>query len=386
MADGDGGTLAGEQGEVPPRGGVTYIAITARTLWLTVAVVLVTLVGIWALSRARDLAVMLVLSVFFGLALIPGVNVLQRRFGWRRGAAVGVIYLAGFVALFLMIAVLIPGIVELAQRIGESGAQWLAATDDWLSDTFGIELLGSGVGQEVATEVGDSVGQWAQAVFGTLLGVASSGIGFVFNMATVAMFTFYVAADFPRLERSFLAWFSPAAQQRLGWTIDQAIMQTGGYLYSRSLLMLINGTGFFATMVAVGMPVSAAIPLALIGSFVSVFIPVIGTYIGGAIPVILTLAIQGWIPALAVLGYVLVYQQIENYWLSPKLSSKTMTLNSGLAFGAALAGGALAGPMGAFMALPIAALITAFVSNYRRSYEVVYESAYLPAPAPPAEV
>ncbi|MDH4117690.1 MAG: AI-2E family transporter, partial [Acidimicrobiia bacterium] len=119
--------------------------------------------------------------------------------------------------------------------------------------------------------------------------------------------------------------------------------------------------------------------LALFGSFVSVFIPVIGTYIGGAIPILLTLAIGGLTGALIVLGYVLVYQQIENYWLSPKLSAKTMTLNGGVAFGAALAGGAIAGPMGAFTALPVAALITSFMSNYVASHEVVYES---PPPPP----
>jgi predicted PurR-regulated permease PerM len=71
---------------------------------------------------------------------------------------------------------------------------------------------------------------------------------------------------------------------------------------------------------------------------------------------------------------VLVYQQVENYWLSPRISSDTMSLNGGVAFGAALAGGAIAGPMGAFMALPAAALITAFISNWVKHYEVVYHS------------
>jgi predicted PurR-regulated permease PerM len=73
---------------------------------------------------------------------------------------------------------------------------------------------------------------------------------------------------------------------------------------------------------------------------------------------------------------VLVYQQIENYWLSPKISANTMSLNGGVAFGAALAGGALAGPMGAFMALPVAALITSFISNYAAHHEVVYQSPF----------
>ena len=88
----------------------------------------------------------------------------------------------------------------------------------------------------------------------------------------------------------------------------------------------------------------------------------------------ITWALQGLTAGLIVLGYVLIYQQLENYWLSPKISSETMTLNGGLAFGAALAGGAIAGPMGAFTALPIAALISSFISNYYASHEVVYRS------------
>ena len=159
-------------------------------------------------------------------------------------------------------------------------------------------------------------------------------------------------------------------------TLDQAVEQTGGYFYSRTILMVINGLGFFFVMLLVGMPVAFAVPLSVFGGFVSVFIPAVGTYLGAAIPILVTIAIQGLTAGLIVLGYVLVYQQIENYWLSPKLSAKTMELNGGIAFGAAIAGGAIAGPMGAFMALPIAALITSFLSHYRTSHDVVYTSVY----------
>ena len=193
---------------------------------------------------------------------------------------------------------------------------------------------------------------------------------------TIALFTFYFTADHQRIMRLVLSMFPAERQERLGWTFDQAIEQTGGYFYSRIILMGINGLGFFFTMVLVGLPVLIAIPLAIFAGFVSEFIPAVGTYIGGAVPVLLTLAIQGFVQALIVLAYVLIYQQVENYWLSPKLSAKTMDLNGGVAFGAALAGGAIAGPMGAFMALPIAALITAFLSHYRTAKEVVYTSIY----------
>jgi hypothetical protein len=78
--------------------------------------------------------------------------------------------------------------------------------------------------------------------------------------------------------------------------------------------------------------------VAVFAGFVSEFIPAIGTYIGAATPILLTLAFQGLVAGVVVLGYALVYQQAENYWLSPRISTGTMSLNGGVAFGAALAG------------------------------------------------
>jgi predicted PurR-regulated permease PerM len=332
--------------------------------------------GLWAVNQARELTSMLVVSLFFALALVPGVNHLHQKRGWKRGAAVGIIYLAGILALALLTLVLIPNLGQLAERIGQDGTQWLTSLDRWTSDTFGIHIVSAQASRDAAVTTEELLGNWSDTLIGAASDVVSAGVGFVFSVATIATFTFYIAADFPRLLRGFLSWFSPARQQRLGWTIDQSITQVGGYLYSRLLLTAVNGVGFFGVMLAVGVPVGLAIPLAIFGGFVSEFIPGIGTYIGGAIPIALTFAIQGLVPALIVLGYVVVYQQIENYWLSPRISAKTMELNAGLAFGSALAGGALFGPMGAFMALPVAALISSFIKNYRHGHEVVYRSPF----------
>jgi predicted PurR-regulated permease PerM len=355
---------------------VTQVVITTRTLWSGVGVILATMAGLWAVNQARELTSMLVISLFFALALVPGVNHLHQKRGWKRGAAVGLIYLAGILVLALLTLVLIPNLGQLAERIGQDGTRWLTSLDRWTSDTFGIHIVSAQASRDAAVTTEEFLGRWSDKLIGAASDVVSTGVGFVVGVATIATFTFYIAADFPRLLRGFLSWFSPARQQRLGWTIDESITQVGGYLYSRLLLTAVNGLGFFVVMVAVGVPVGLAIPLAIFGGFVSEFIPGIGTYIGGAIPIALTLAIQGLVPALIVLGYVLVYQQIENYWLSPRISAKTMELNAGLAFGSALAGGALFGPMGAFMALPVAALISSFIKNYRHGHEVVYRSPY----------
>jgi predicted PurR-regulated permease PerM len=111
--------------------------------------------------------------------------------------------------------------------------------------------------------------------------------------------------------------------------------------------------------------------LALFVGVVAEFIPIVGTYLAGAVPVLVALAAVGPTAAVIVLVEILAYQQLENYVLSPRLSQKTMELNAGVAFAAAMAGGAVGGFIGAFFALPIAAVIQSFLSTYSKRYDVL---------------
>jgi predicted PurR-regulated permease PerM len=353
--------------------GATRVEIGGAIVWRAIGAVLVSMLLLAAARQAAGLVVVLGISFFFSLALQPGVGWLVARYHWRRGAATGVVYFLGALFVVLLLAGVIPAVAELARVVGEEAAIWMAELSRWLSGTFGIEVGDLGGAADAVAETGDLLGDFMLPPWGLLLGIAADGVAFVLSMVTIATFTFYFTADGPQIRRATLRVFGPQTQQRVGWTWDQAIAQTGGYFYSRMVLMLVNGLGFFFTMVLVGMPADLSLGLASFGAFVSVFIPLIGTYIGGAVPILLTLAVRGLTAALIVLGYVLVYQQVENYWLNPRLSAKTMALSGGVAFGAALAGGAIAGPMGAFTALPIAALISSFISNYVASHEVVYE-------------
>jgi len=361
---------------------VVIFQISRRSIWTIIGAVIVALVGVFAVREARSLISMLIISFFFSLALEPAITHLHRKRGWKRGAAVGVIYLVGLVSLAALILFLLPATIEVAQQIGAQLDDFLQKTSDWLSDTFGLDADLSFAGG-TAEAGAEAAGDWSSSAFGKVAGIASRGIGLLFNAATIAMFTFYFSASSPQFRRIVLSTMPPERQMKLGWTWDQAVEQTGGYFYSRFILMIINGFGFFFTMIVVGIPTLIAIPLAIFAGFVSEFIPAIGTYIGAAVPVLIAFAFEGLVAGLIIIGYALVYQQIENYWLSPRLSSKTMELNGALAFGSALAGGAIAGPMGAFMALPIAALITAFISNYRTPHPVVYRSEFdEPEPEP----
>jgi predicted PurR-regulated permease PerM len=362
---------------------VVELRIPARTIWTVIGAILLTLVAVQAVRAASSVLSLVALSFFFSLALDPVVQRLQRTRGWRRGTAVGAIYLAGLASLVAMVLFLVPAIGELAARVAQDADEWITQLNAWTRETFGFPLA-EGAGPELAA-AGRLTGQFAEGTFGTVIGVASSGVQAVFALATIAMFTFSFTAAAPRMKHAVLRLLAPSMQQRIGWTWDQAIAQTGAYFASRMVLMGINAAGFFAVMLLVGLPLTFAVPLAVFGGFVSVFIPAVGTYLGAAVPVLITLALRGVVAGLVVLGYAVVYQQIENYVLSPRISAGTMSLNGGVAFGAALAGGAIAGPVGAFVALPVAALISATISNYARSYEVVYRSPYDEEPAPPAE-
>jgi predicted PurR-regulated permease PerM len=353
-------------------------------LWKAVVVILVTLFFLTLVWRTQTLLRMLGVSVFFAFAMIPAVKYMHERWGWKRGAAVGTIYAGMVVFIVLMVVVLIPAIASFADQVNVDSGGMADKINSWSQDAVGRDVISQSTAIDAGETADTRLTDWAE----NLVGVATSGIGFVFNMMTILLFTFYFAADAPRIQRALLSRMPPHKQQVTGWIWDTAIEQTGGYFYSRMLLMVINGGLFFVAMMLVGMPLAYAVPLAVFEGFVAEFIPAVGTYIGAAVPILLALVTLGFVPALILLVWVLIYQQAENYWLSPKLSAQTMTLNGGVAFGAALAGGAVAGPMGAFMALPVAALITSIISNTGKTYDVVYHGEYedeTPRPAPAAD-
>jgi predicted PurR-regulated permease PerM len=122
--------------------------------------------------------------------------------------------------------------------------------------------------------------------------------------------------------------------------------------------------------------------LALWVGVISQFVPVVGTYLAGILPVLVALADSPY-KALWVLVFVVVYQQIENYVFAPRISARTMHLHPAIAFGGVIVGAALLGPIGAILALPVAATVQAFVSSYVQRHEVVASHPHLTEQRPP---
>jgi predicted PurR-regulated permease PerM len=341
-----------------------------RGVWYAIAAVLVTLAALWFLGRITNLVRYLVLAQLLAFALEPAVTWLHERHGWRRGTATALL-LVGFFAVLVVIAVAMVGILasELDDAV-DSLPAWLDNLNRFTQDHLGTTVV-SDSSAEQSVEASEQAVSYLSEHAADVLGAVGSLLGGIVATFTVGLFTFYLTADGPKVRRALLSRMPPQRQRHVLWACNTAIQKTGGYLYSRALLALINGTLLFVTLLFVGTPY--ALPLAVFSGLVASFIPIVGTYIAGAVPVLVTLLAAGFGPGLIVLAEILLYQQVENYVLSPHLSKRTMELNPGIAFAAAMAGGAVGGFVGAFFALPIAAVIQAFISTYARRYEVAEE-------------
>ena len=205
-----------------------------------------------------------------------------------------------------------------------------------------------------------------------------TAVGVVFRLLTIGLFTFYLVLDAPKLRRTICSAMRPERQRQVIETWELAVTKTGGYLYSRGLLAGLSAAFHWVAFTAIDL--RYALALAIFVGIVSQFIPVIGTYLAGALPAIVALA-NDPVKALWVVAIVAVYQQVENYLFAPRITARTMELHPAVAFGAVIAGGSTFGAAGALLALPAAAMGQAIGSAYLTRHPVV--DSHMTDVAPP---
>ena len=317
------------------------------------------------LGRLRGLLILLAISLFLSIALEPGVNYLARR-GWRRGLATGVMFLAAVSIIGLFIGLMVPLIVDQTIKLIDKIPSYFQQTSEFAA-RFGLDFEGDRFSNALAN-LGTDLDDIAADVAGSVFGVGTALLSTLLQLLTIGLFTFYMTAEGPRLRRTILSVLNQERQREVLRIFDIAIDKTGGYFYSRALLALVAAALSWAAFSIIGVPFALALALWL--GVLSQFVPVIGTYIGGVLPLLIAL-LESPPKAIAVLVFVVVYQQIENYLLAPKITEQTMSLHPAVSFGSAIAGGTLMGVAGALMALPVAATVQAFVGTYIERHQVI---------------
>lgn len=337
-----------------------------RLLLLVLMTAAVAVTATWAVVRLRGLLYMILLALFLSFAIEPAVKFLADH-GWRRGVATAVVFVVLTLLLAGLIGTMIPLVVDQVGQLVARAPDYLHRSVDLLNEIPGVHLTSDNLGDQLANLQLDLKGV-AGNVAGSVLGFGTAVLAALFRGLTIALFTFYLVADGPRVRRTICSTMRPERQREVLRAWELAIQKTGGWLYSRALLAFAGAFVSFWVLTVLGVPF--ALPLALWLGVVSQFIPTVGTYIGAALPLLIALLSSPW-DALAFLVFVILYQQLENYLLAPKVTARTMEMHPAIAFGAAIAGASLFGATGAVLALPAAATIQAFGSTYVRRHEVV---------------
>ncbi len=343
--------------------------------WLRRAVLLVILLmiaanmAVWAFDQLSTFWYTLFFAFFVGLTMEPIVNRLAER-GMKRGVATALVMGGGLLATLAFFAIFGTLLAEQLSALISSLPSFLETVLDWVNQRFGTQLdsnqvlQGLGLGPKDIANIATNLGVG-------LLGVLGTAIGWVFSLFTVALFAFYFAADGPQFRRTVASWLPPAQQRTFLTVVDISTQKAGGYVISRGLLAMISTAFHGVAFYLLDLPYW--LPMALWVGMVSQFIPTIGTYLAGALPIILALVEGSPIKALLVLGVVTAYQQLENYFVAPRVTRSTLEIHPAVAFGSVLVGASLFGAIGALLAIPVVATIQSLITVYGRRYQLVEE-------------
>ncbi|MBF6211310.1 AI-2E family transporter [Nocardia puris] len=347
-----------------------------RAFLLAATTVAGLIASFWVLQKLQGFLTVLLVSLFLAFAIEPAVNWLAAR-GVRRGLATGVVFLGLVTVVVAFVwtlgALLIDQVTTLVQNAPDYADQGV----DWINETFNAELSGEDISRYL-TQWSDQIESYLVGVAENAWGIGTAAIGALFQALGILLFTFYFAADGPRFRDAVCSLLPPERQRHVRRAWDIAVEKTGGYIYSRGLLALCSALAHYVVLRWLDIP--SAFALALWVGVVSQFIPTVGTYLAGALPVIVAL-VHHPTDALWILGFIILYQQFENYVLQPRITATTLDMHPAVAFGSVIAGAALLGATGALLAIPVTATVQAFAGAYIRRYDV--ETDTTPPPPKP---
>jgi len=318
---------------------------------------------VWrAMGSLTSLFVNLIIALFLALAMEPMIVWLVRH-GWKRGGATAVVLFGLLAAAIAVMALFGQIFVEQAGELIRTLPSTYESVATWIEGRFNVEV------PEMADLQAQLIQDWGNEVASRALAIGTSVLSAVFAFTTIMLVSYYLAAAGPKFRASICGWLSPKNQNEVLklWEITQT--KISDYINSRVVLAAMSSfaTGVFLTIIQI----PYALPLALFTGVVSQFVPTIGTYIGGALPIVFALTTDGPKKAILVLAFIIAYQQVENLWFSPKVSARALQMNPAVSFIVVLGFGAVFGALGAFLSLPIAATIQAVATTYMRRHELV---------------
>ena len=302
--------------------------------------------AVWTI---RGVLVQVLVAFFIAAGLNPSVRFFERR-GMRRSLAVLTVMILLLVAVALFLVAFVPVMVDQVKAISNSAPDWL----DSLQRNRRIQQLNDDYQIIDKTKEYVTKGDFVSGIFGGALGVGLAVLGAVANTFVITVMTLYFLAGLDQA-KSALYRLAPASRRdRVRKLGDRVIDGVGGYVSGAFVVALCAGVSSLIFLFAVGMG-NYAVALAFVVALLDV-IPMIGATIGAVIVTAIGFATDPTIGILCVIFYV-IYQQVENYLIYPRVMSKSVDVPGVVTVIAALVGASLLGVVGALLAIPTAAAL-----------------------------
>jgi predicted PurR-regulated permease PerM len=305
----------------------------------------------------RDVLMLLYVSALFAAVLTPVVRSTGRlRIGrWRpfKGYAVFFLLLAMAGALTLFGFLALPPVIKDLQEFGREMPKRLPVLLEKLRQVPFANNLNT---DEITTRLQDFVSNAATYL---LLSI-ENWAGKLVNLAMGFILTVYFILEGDHAYAWFLSFFPPENRGRLDNALQRAKLRMDKWLVGQGSLMLI--LGLLSTAVYLMLHIRYAFALGVLTGLLNI-VPVLGAAICVALA-LLVAAIDSWGRVLGVAIFYLVYLQVENSFLTPRIMRNSVGLPGLAILVALLMGSALGGVPGALVSVPTAVLVAVLVDEY----------------------
>ena len=288
------------------------ISFRPRTI-ITAAVLLVAIgVVLWIVWVSRRVLIWTFVSAFLAVALNPAVGALQRRGIRRRGAAAAVVYVLMVAIIAGLGALLIPTLVNQVNDLVDAAPGYVQDLTHGRGPLGFLETKYHVVERVQDAVKGNGSGRLAGGATAAL-DVTRSVITFVAGVVTIAFMTFFMLLEGEAWKDRFIALLPAKAQPRAQHMASEIARTIGGYVSGNLFISVIAGFSVTIVLLVAGVPFALAL-----GLLVAILdlIPLAGATLGAIIVTLVALT-HSLTAALIVLGFFIVYQQLENHLLQP---------------------------------------------------------------------
>lgn len=347
------------------------IDIDTRTFVRFVLVLLAFGLGILAMYQLRSALTLIGISLFLSLALAPPVNWIARHIPGDKDHRVGATAIAYFIVITLLAGILlliVPPVIEQSSKFAKTVpslidqvASQRAVIDDFI-EQYNLQ-------DQVDQAIKNAKAQ-ASSFAADVGGILVNGVGATFsgiiNLLFVLVLTFLMLVEGPAwLKRIWGLYRDQAKLERHRSLVNRMHRIVTGYVDGQLIVASIAAVCTLVVVLILSaifpLPANLAIPLAVI-VFVGGLIPLVGATIGAVI-VSLILALNSIPAALIFAVYFIIYQQVENNFISPSIQAKTVEVSALTILVAILIGVSLLGLLGALIAIPLAGCIRVLVAD-----------------------